>query len=392
LAKRFLHLEPAITGGPRRFAGAVDIGISPALTERMTTMQQLNEESKKKEQIVRKLHALKELGNAYGNRPLPIGQIDGRTLTGNLLHVIARNYQEGDAYYESLLDKLGTEIRTAGGIKGMLAASRTEEQGRILRQFGTTLSNIFGNIFHTGGLVPGKGNVPAMLEGGEYVLNKKLTQALAKGGLVQYMQTGDVVPTTTGGGGGVFELNISNDLKAAIESFRTASDNFTAPADRLAESMGGLSNVADKLTSSIDTLNGAGEMINEASVMFAATMNTFSNAVAEIPSEIKIAGVDAMEQAINMFVGGINIFNTNMNTHITGLNEAVQSFGGYINEFADIMSQEIRISVTHNPIEVNINGEITTDADENTLGDLIRRVVAPEIEKVKKQIREGVFT
>jgi hypothetical protein len=207
---------------------------------------------------------------------------------------------------------------------------------------------------HSGGVVPGTGNVPIMAEGGEYVVSKDAAQALSRGGLVQYKQTGGMVKQENVGGvdGGALGGVLTDALARASAAF------------------------ADSVRATFaDSAKTVGDSITRA----------FSEV--KIPAEIQVVGLDGLDKITSVFTEFISKsgnFVSDLGSQFTAFQGHVQTFEGAVGEFKSAMSQEIKISVQHNPITVIVDGKVQADA--TTVEKLVREAVGREIDNFKSKL------
>jgi hypothetical protein len=264
--------------------------------------------------------------------------------------------------------------------------------------------------FHSGGLVPGSGNQPAVLQGGEFVLSRSVVQALAKGGVVQGYQDGGVAQSNTTSAGGSYSLLLADDAQSAMKNFtqeftKTVNDfsdaaqrleafpdNFDGVVTRLEDSISTIPTEIkldadlNALTSSLDdaisrwetatsgmptefSLNTAdvNSMLSKFSSDFATnvgalqqTMSEFSASSEALPENISAAFGTAntgMIESANALSGAMSDFNsaaTSFGQSATQLATVVAEFAvaadrmrGAAIEIRDALAQEVRISVTH---------------------------------------------
>ncbi len=182
--------------------------------------------------------------------------------------------------------------------------------------------------FHDGGMVPGSGDTPAILQGGEFVLSKGAVQGLAKGGAVKGYQNGGTVSSAGG------------------ESISALSQTMAEVSTALGETTAGLVSSAQLLANSVAGLSTA--------------VTGFSD------------GVGQMAQMATTLAAG------------------AESMRGAATEIRDALAQEIQINVTHThePITVTVEGGESTTQSGSAFDEMVMAVVGPEIDNVVSRVRE----
>ncbi len=257
------------------------------------------------------------------------------------------------------------------------------------------------HVFHSGGMVPGSGNQHAILQGGEFVLAKPVVQSLAKGGAVQAAST-----TTTGisigaGNAPQYELKMSSEAKATLESFSQSLVQGSQLMGVAAKEMGEL---PAQIQSSVLLMNGGIENMR-------ATFNVFVESSKLLSSNLELFAAN---------------FTSSVNESANVLNSSFAVFGGYISEFVaslgvwnqgsikfnesvvlfntaatliqgaavtmrDALAQEVKISVTHThePLTVNVQGGESTTEGGEAFAEMVMKVVGPVIDNMKKRMRDS---
>lgn len=229
--------------------------------------------------------------------------------------------------------------------------------------------------FATGGVVPGYGNadsVPARLTPGEFVLNKRVTQALANGGLVKGYAGGGNVYNKGGESGGSISSAATLDtsgLTSFIKDIKPIFDNFATLPDKFK----GLEEVGK----SIEGFNSASETLKTA----------FSEGVASLSKFKFEINVDSLNSSIANASGIFGGFATSISGVIGEMNGLTgkidtlsNALGGLVKEIKDKLTVEI--NVKHSPLEVTVNGQVTQE------GASVRDIVMESIKPLENAVGE----
>ena len=249
--------------------------------------------------------------------------------------------------------------------------------------------------YHSGGLVPGSGNQSAILQGGEFVLPRPVVQALAKGGVVQGYQDGGTAqtPVSATGSGTGFQLVLADDAKSAMEGFK---QEFAKTVQDFAGVVQGMEGFPAKI----------GDSLTQAVSVFQSGVDVFAGATATLPDDIGAAlgtANTAMLESANALGGAMGEFNSGaallgqsaaqLASTVAEFAAAADGMRGAAIEIRNALAQEVKISVTHThqPLTVVVEGGETLTQDGDAFGEMVMRVVGPEIDRLRDRIRDTGF-
>jgi TP901 family phage tail tape measure protein len=257
------------------------------------------------------------------------------------------------------------------------------------------------STYHSGGLVPGSGNQHAILQGGEFVLSKPVVQSLAKGGAVQAAST-----TTTGisigaGNAPQYELKMSSEAKATLESFSQSLVQGSQLMGAAAKEMGEL---PAQIQSSVLLMNGGIEGMRatfnvfvESSKLLSSNLELFAaNFTSSVTESANVlnSSFATFGGYISEFVASLGVWNqgsTKFNESVVLFNTAATLIQGAAVTMRDALAQEVKISVTHThePLTVNVHGGESTTESGEAFAEMVMKVVGPVIDNMKKRMRDS---
>ena len=226
----------------------------------------------------------------------------------------------------------------------------------------------YGPGFASGGIVPGSSGgdtVPASLTPGEFVLNKRVTQALANGGMVKNYAGGGItekVYNKGGNEGGVTSL----DTSGLTDFITKATSLFTDLPKGLTEALKGVPDLTKALqefapaTNELKTAFGEG-VASLREFRFEVNVDNLSGVVAN--------AADIFNNFSSSLTGVVN----EMSGLAGKLDSLSGTLGGIVKEIKDNLT--IEISVKHSPLEVTVNGEVTPSS--TTIQSIVEESIKP---------------